>query len=161
MLLSSFISCFSGMSFKYFLNGFPMVPAAPITTGITYVLTFCMLLYLYCKVLYILQFSRLYHLVWIRSGTTHTLPPKKGIHTQLPVYIVTTRKLMRSFIFAYFILSTLQGYKLCNRVIYLNSLFICRVTQILFWLNCYAITVDHEMWLEFAMMSYIMTESYP
>jgi len=39
---SSLISCFPGMLLTYFLNGFEMVPVAPVFTGITLVFTFHM-----------------------------------------------------------------------------------------------------------------------
>ena len=127
------------MTFKYFQNDFQMVPAAPILTGITYVLIFymrCICMLRSCIFYNFLGFI----IIWSGYVQERLTPyPKiKAIHTQLPEYILTTRKLMRIFIYAYFILS-LQGYKLCNRVIYLNSSFICRVTQILFWLQllCY------------------------
>ena len=37
---SSLTSCFPGMLLTYFLNGFEIVPVAPIITGITFVFTF-------------------------------------------------------------------------------------------------------------------------
>ena len=39
---SSLISCFSGILLRYFLNDYGMVPLARVTTGITFVFTFCM-----------------------------------------------------------------------------------------------------------------------
>ena len=39
---SSMTSCFPGMLLVYFLNDFEIVPVAPITTGITFVVTFHM-----------------------------------------------------------------------------------------------------------------------
>ena len=39
---SSLTSCFPGMLLTYFLNGFEIVPVAPIITGITFVFTFHM-----------------------------------------------------------------------------------------------------------------------
>ena len=43
---SSLTSCFPGMLLTYFLNGFEIVPVAPIITGITFVFTFHLLLLL-------------------------------------------------------------------------------------------------------------------
>jgi len=51
---SSLTSWFPGMLLTYFLNDFEMVSIAPIITGITFVFTFHMRLYFYCKVFIII-----------------------------------------------------------------------------------------------------------
>ena len=53
---SFFVSCFPGMSLRYFLNYFQMVPVAAINTGITSVFTFHMCSIFVVRSLYFIIF---------------------------------------------------------------------------------------------------------
>jgi len=78
VLWSSLTSCFPGMLLTYFLNGFEIVPIAPIITGITFVFTFHM------RCIYIVR--SLYSRIFSASFLITFLSPEiaTSINTHVP-----------------------------------------------------------------------------
>jgi len=89
MLFSSFISCFTGTLLMSFLHDFQMVPAAPIITSITYVLTFYMRCISIVRSLYFTIFSALSSsgLDTLRNDS-HLTPKKGDPHTITSIYCI-------------------------------------------------------------------------